>query len=935
MNRISVIFVVFLLTLISVLGGVIYLRGDVLIKYLIKAYDQSSCQCQLQIDKVVWTVKDPMKVSIINFSSDMGGIDFSIGKLNLVIKPIFLMSQFDFKLKVDLKLDKVKAGYNAGLVGEAGSTSVMNKSSRQLARQIEGLKHLTVAMTVTDFELKSKHKNNQNYLYKFSKIKNEFDGSHFTLKWDFAGDITPPKEIFNKPIVIASQGSIVKGPEKIEFIKTVLKVMGVPIELLGGLVIESNAADVNAKISKLNLSEINAELVNSPITNLGGFISLDTHITRAASLDPWSLEGKLAVEGVSGNVNVTGEQYLVQGPVKLNLIAEGKYHVDNGLELPKVDWLLDLTDSKFQWGSILAKPPQVKLSSEGTVQYGRGVTLKSTSVHLGDLAILVDGLIDNSNLADLNFKVNPLNLLGMEKIFPFLSDYPLVGQAELVGQYKGNLMKPEKANLILEKVSFENIKGKLSWQSNETKLSGPFQFNLKGFLNVVGKEVRKGDLDLKMDLTGMDVQIGAWFRKSVQSLFDLRIVAVQDKGALKVKQGSLKGPFGVFGIEGIFPVPPIYSMNLTVASTQINLAPLKSWFVGTGNLIPDGQIKGNLSMSGELNTSDLANSRIFSKGDLKAIIPSLILPSRDKESDLKMPSDKQYLPDPILSSTQLLQAMTLNLDVMLGNIQWKKMTLANVHLVSEIAEGRARGQSRIAKVLGGSVEFPLFDIPLFEFNPGVTFNIKASHINVARILEDFFPPWKDLLQGSMSGEFVGLTKLPTSSTFLHDFQSSGNFKITQASLRGVPLKSGLESRVSNLKVGNGIFRNFTFQNTNLAIKSEFALAKQKINFKPMVLLTPEGHELSIEGEVGLDKTADLHGQLMIAKLKSNGSFFEANRASDGRLFLPLMIQGNLSQPEVQIVSGAVSEMLEKKAHFDRTRGIATEQIGIKKDSNSH
>lgn len=911
-NQGLIIFVV----VVSLLGGLFYLRGASVLKFAIESYSYEICGCQIGMEKLIWQIKDPLSFGFREL--DLVGVDSKIHltKLQTKLQPVFFNKGLFWKLKVDVKVDKGAISFTESSEAETVDSSQSKNSLREVARKLESLKRFDVSLNMKSVNVQMPLMKDELAALEIEQLGLQLQGDPFYLKWEMNSRAKPPASVYSETVSLSSKGKLQRVPERLELADAQVVVMGIPMALMGSVILQSNAVEVKAQIKDFDLAQIGLQKLETILKDWKGVVSLNAHLKRSGSFEPWVSEVTAAVKGLQGGANLISQKYSLNGPVKLDGSVRIKHQTGKDIEVPSADWNIDLTEAQLQVESLLSKPKGVSLLSHGKLQWQQTLFLENAEVQLHHLVAAFDGEIEGAKGADMSFRVAPFSLDGMEQVFPFLSAYPLSGKAEVIGHYSGDFDKPEKANLDLEKVALDKVKGSVSWKDSVV-LNGPFLIDLNGSLNVLGKEVKKGSLDLKVDLSKMEISKDKQFYKPPNSTLEVTLTANGEQGALRVKKGNLKGQFGTLVLEGVVPVPPVYSIDLKASTEQISLGALKKLLPEYSSIIPNAQVKGSIATKGELNSSQLMNSRLETLGALKIWIPSYIL-NANSSSQPRGTDDAKQIPGPILAASRVLQGIDLSMDVLVDSLTLKQFVFNDVNVNGRIKDGILRGSSRIGKVLDGKVDFPFFEIPLFTSNPSTTFKVKAHQLDLASVIEKFLPPFKGLVAGRFTGEFSGLTKLPQSPTFLQDLQSTGKFGVVQGSLSSLPLKGYLDNKLRSIPGASQLYNKVKFPNTALEILGDFSLAKGEIMLKPVILLSGEGHQLFLEGKLGLDKKIDFEGHLDLAKLNGIGSFFEANRDSQGRLVVPIKVDGEMGRPQFYILDETLKEMVNKTIAYEKS-----------------
>jgi hypothetical protein len=932
MKRFGVVFFFLLMLMISVAAGVIYLRGEVLLKFTLEKVGSTLCRCDLEVEKVTWSQKKPFKLGIDNVQFQSSDVNGRISKLSLYFKQKFFSSTHWWFLDIDVRAEGLSLEFETGVAASTTASSSQRKSSRQIARELDGMNWFRMQFHIKDLEVKAKSKNYGLISTHIKKTEIDVNASEDSILWKLEGLIHPPKEFFTKSVPFQSRGKLLKTQDHFELTDASLSLLGIPLILQGQMIIDSGAMNVKVSMEKLDLASVSPEVSKGLFMDWKGLVQFDVDFQKPTGLEPWRYQGKVSVQNFVGQTNYKNGDQQLSGPVKLNMNAEANYTLEEGVRVSAARWDLDLTESSMKIESLFEKAPQIKALTTGEFSYDRGLILKHSSFQLANVDLELDGQIEEGQRTNLNFNVKPFSLIGMEKLLPFLDQYPISGDVEMVGRFSGDIKKPETANLKLTRLLLKDVNGQLDWMTESLKIKGPFTGNTSGVLEVVGKEVRQGQLESKFNLSNMEIQYEKVFHKPAGDRFEFEMSGRQERGRIRLTSGSIIAPFGKLNFEGFLPVPPMYSSDFKVSSSLVQFRKLKSWWPPLDRVIPEGELKGQIHTVGELNLHDIKNSRLETKGEIKMWLPEFTLRDESLSAVKERAVVEGVLPtNGILPSNRVLQSLALVIDAKIGTLRWKNIPFNDMQAGARIEGGKILGRATISKVLDGSVDFSAFEFSLFDPNPYVSFKASLKGIDAAKGIDWFLPPLKQMVNGRLSAEIGGQTRMVTSATFLPDLQCSGHIAIQPANVPVSPFVEVLQKKVRSLITGQSIFSGFQFPKESLALVADFNLAQLQLKLNALRLQSPQGHELELEGVVNFDRTLSFQGGLGINSPTGRGSFFEANQGTDGRIHIPLAISGTPDQPEITIEQDVLREMFQKSQDYQRRRSVSSETENAKTD----
>lgn len=897
------------------LGASVFFFGSEIIKFGLQSYGYELCNCRLEIKRLKWHVTAPSFFLIEGLKMDMVDSKIQIERLEGRVHIVLLDPTVFWKLSVNAKIQSGEVRIANPLRDSKATSSLEGVSVRDLARKIQELKRIDLELVTSNLKIYFELHRERTVMLDNINWKTRMQGEPFVFDWNFNSQLSLPLEYFDKPVNFRSIGKIHRYPEKIELVSTKIELMGIPLDIQGGFIFQNGSVDLKLRLKDFDVGKMQKVEGNGLINTWSGVVSIDVGASRGTNFAPWLMEAKINGQKLKGQLDLKGQNYMLKGPVLLDVASEWKYHSESGFEAPLIGWNIDLSSAKLLLENYLDKPEDIKFASQGQLRWKDVLSFDETRVQVDRLDVGVDGDIEISKKVEIDFDVKPLRLEGLERYFPFMNRFPLKGGLELEGSYRGDLNEPEKASLNLTKLIVDKAQGSIDWKSTGLRVNGPFAINFRGGFNIAGKQVKSGELDLKLDLTQMEIQSENHFYKPSNSHFELNLVAKEEGGSMKARASSLKSAAGLLAIEGILPMPPTYSLNLNLSSERFLLAPLKTLFPEAFGHFPDGQLKANLNFTGDININELLASRTTTKGTMKILIPSFRMVEKAAEGK----SNKTKVPEPIFPRTRFFQSMSIDTDVAISQMTIEDLSFSDVQAEVRIEDGKASGRSVIGRFLGGRVEFPFFEIPLLSDDPKASFKIKATQLNFADGLLKFIPPLSGLASGHLNAEFTGSSRLRRSPNFLGDLQSSGSMTLNMATFAYFPLKDQVDQQLISVRGAREIAKSYNFNGSNLAMSSEFVLARNDVSLKSARLRNQEGHELQFNGKIGYDRKILMDGELILFKIPPTTNFVVANRDQQGALAFAINIEGNLAQPRFLLIDDAIMQMVQKSNDRDRSR----------------
>lgn len=653
----------------------------------------------------------------------------------------------------------------------------------------------------------------------------------------------------------------------------------------------------------------------------------------------------------------------VVGPVSLDI--EAPYELQYSFreaKLKSIDLALatvrtDLTRCEVRSSGVLNKPAGVPLTlnAQATSQ-GDNIDLGPVQVQFSNLALSARGRISiapgQNSAIGLALTLPDLN--GWPQLLPALGKLdsgPLV-RSEIVNRASGAIALKLAVELPLAGPGSptDDIKAQIQ-QLDISRFEYPLSFELKddttsdkpsllkrsfvgivrGSLSAAASANKKGDTliwsiaraDGAFDLRDLAIEWDDLFVKAhgrdLATKFKAKGDAVNihlDSLDIKAKDVSLK-------VSGDIKRHSAKSFNLYnkmllngALSAFYSLSPK---FRAVQAKLPQGTLASNISISGFFDTDQAANSPVVLTGSMAIKAPTLLIldpkgvGSKHEQIDVVDARPGKSQTSPFLRWPMLAKSrITTTLDV--GRMNIGPSVLLGLSAKAELRDGSVVGQAKLNDAFGGPLqifELAVRDIPK-QTDASLEMKLRGrfQKLSLSRIGEFVDPKYRSMFAGSTSGTFSAGVFPLSSAPLLDTLKAEGDAGITNGFVSTVRFDDLVNKKLASIP-GLGSQASVNSKGATADIKMQFGLVEKSLRLKAFSMVTPEKNALTLTGSVRSDLVAALEGKAFLVNTPVGGSVRAANSDAQGRLVVPIKIEGLLTSPTLTIAEDAVKTMLQK------------------------
>src|SRR5690606_28658607 len=106
------------------------------------------------------------------------------------------------------------------------------------------------------------------------------------------------------------------------------------------------------------------------------------------------------------------------------------------------------------------------------------------------------------------------------------------------------------------------------------------------------------------------------------------------------------------------------------------------------------------------------------------------------------------------------------------------------------------------------------------------------------------------------------------------------------------------------------------QTVHATVDGKFSLAKGVMDLPSLRMVTEQNDDIQLAGKVLADQRLNLKGVAHLSDPPIRGTVLAANSDKEGRLVLPLAIEGTITDPSPQILDTTVKKLLENTVKYE-------------------
>lgn len=758
----------------------------------------------------------------------------------------------------------------------------------------------------------------EKYTLQASKIKVSSVGLDQPISVLLQGNLsTPYPQLVQLPIDFQTQ--VFWSQKWIQLPKIHLSFMGLQSEGSGRTTVDLETHLWKTAIQIKELSKIPMDLMKLPFKIEQGSLIFALEVAKNGASTPWEAKGNISLLGVKGNIQVESEKFQLRGPLALDISslfsAQGSAFSFSNLKLSA-----DATSAEIQVPKVFKKssniPLVTKIDGQGNLE---GAQLESVSLQLGAAQVFAKGTFSRKGRSNFNLKIPPLSLNGFESFFPPLASYPATGTLSLESRIVGNIMEPKSLEIDILDLQAQRIQTQLQWNKEDQSLSlqGPASLDLKAkgkILNFIPVGlIAQG----KLDTSGMGVSYKDLFKKSRGQRMTLEFNTSQIPNGIQLNKAYLQTNFGSFQAQGTLPMDLSQAVDLRSSFSDFNFVRASESIPLLKKYLSAGSLDGGIQLKGKINTQQFLDSPLTTDVRLNLKVPEFSYSSGSPKAEETVKDKKvPYDPKPFFEKKSFYDGLQVNLRAEIQNVKYNDLRLQGLQTQVNLTRGmNLQTTLSIKDIFGGSFSLKDLKIPLYAKEPSLTGNSIVRNLDMGRTLSWGLPSLKELVQGQANGNFNFKSSLPQNPKFLDNLFVKGKVEIPQGRMETLRFVSMAKSALSKIpQVGEKVPEDVG--PLDAKITADFELMNQVLKLTSFEALTTQQDLVKVKGSIKLTKDVDLNGEIALASAPVKGSFKEANSDPQGRLLIPVLVQGNLTNPQLSFVTSSLQAMIQKMIQYE-------------------
>lgn len=535
------------------------------------------------------------------------------------------------------------------------------------------------------------------------------------------------------------------------------------------------------------------------------------------------------------------------------------------------------------------------------------------------------------------------------------------GQLRLALDAQRNKAYSWKANL---EFIAKDLKGKTAYKANDLSTEGDFQVQAAVRAQYESEKITIPPFQLNADFSGMGIRYGDLFEKPKGTPGKMALKGSHQNGRIQIETFLIQvGEASVQAAGAISSVPENPQLHLTVSvpnteakslkalvpmlrdypytgsfTAQVNLQgpalsseklsiqlnPLKFSNISGGINFrsEDGKAtaKGNFSAHGEVTARTLFKDLQSAQGQLTADLSGLELKweqlaGKPKGVPFKVTLKGQMGALP--KNQNYLSAVSGQYQMSLGQLDYDGLKFTGITTQGNLKGGQIQGAAKIQSAFGGIVEVKSYAVSMLTDPMKVQSEISTQGVDVQKLTEWFSPEWKESVGGKLQStvKLQTVFPLPEEVSVMKAVNASGQFKITQFFLKSGQINQMIHKKIEAIP-GLGQKVNLKEQTVHATVDGKFSLAKGIMNLPTLRMVTEQNDDIQLDGQILADERLKLKGVAHLNNPPVRGTVLAANSDKEGRLVVPLAVEGTITDPSPQILDVTVKTLLENTVKYE-------------------
>jgi hypothetical protein len=902
------------------------LFGSSIFKYSIQKVVSITTGKKIKIEAVQWSFMNPLEMTLKSANYIHAPLNILVRECNLKLNIETIASELKFVPGVDVTINGLTANYKLPAVDNQKNKAETQDEQSGNARISDLNSILAPIKIIKDFKFRLKLKSSTATFEMPDKTKYQandmqadinLDSILNPIVWDVRTNLKLPVGDFDV-VPFMTSGKVELKNGFVEIDNALISVLEIPTSVIFKYGLNDNSINLKTTTSINDLETIPLKNKSIPISKWSGKVMLSSSLIKKNGQA--EVEGNLQYQFSNAlfNIGYITEDLKIAGDTKLN--AQGKIpFTGKKLGISELSWNFDLTELEVLLPRLIHKQRGVELKSTGLLKYNKALVIERADLHFYNIAMSLVGLINEDKSTEFKFNILPTDLVGMERIILPLGQMPLQGKIQLSGAVNGNLSQPLAMNLKIDSIKAKDVSGYISYLTEKISLRGPLALNLDGALIITNSMLQAAQFNANVRATDLDIKYGDLYVKPKGSALTLAIDAQKDNEKFRITDARFSTSAGVVAMAGGLPLPPNFEADLQIEIPNWDLASMKTWLPKLGKEIPAGSLNAKLKFNGRINTAEPLKSDIVTSGDLAIKLPMVEVAVAERPEEKLDKNGKLKLPARLLPDLDLVKNLDLNLELSLGLLKWKTLVIEKIQASGNLAKSIFKGQLNVQKIFSGQVIVNKVQVPLQVEDPLVQFDINTQMIDVDGAIATFLPQWKGMVNGKANMKLVGGSKLPASPKFMESLRVDGDFLFKDGILTTLPIVQIVQKKLEQYPAIKDKVSNLRSADGKMKLSSRFLFENQRVQLNGFEIEDASKNLIQLNGKMDLNLNLDLKGKIAFFTSPVGGSFYEANKDTNGRLVVPVHFSGNAKSPDLHTFDDTLKLMIANTVDYEKKR----------------
>lgn len=642
---------------------------------------------------------------------------------------------------------------------------------------------------------------------------------------------------------------------------------------------------------------------------------------------PPDVVAQLKTKGLKGQVSWRESGIVVQGPV--DFLAQGQVAYQKGeLSAQGLELKADLGKANLAYDRFIKKASGVPLNLHLKGYFVRSTAVvNSAEAQLAQVLAKAKGHIGFSKDGSSNFNIEipSTELKGLEQHLPLLGRAPVQGQLQVNAVIKGVVQELSQLVIEVKPLQLKNVSAEIDYTNSDQSMSikGPVGLNLDAQFSVANSQLQRSSVEGSLQLTSAAISLKEAFIKKAGQPLMMNLKAKGQGENLRIDLAKMSLGRSQINISGDLAQLERPQLDLSLHAPALALTELSSFLPPLAEWNLEGEASSKIRLKGQYDfEKGIEKSPMTATGYASVNMPRWIWPEKEegaadssvnKGAPVSVPLKSSLIP-----SWPLLQTSNLKTQVRIGRFTKEDLVVEGVRWDGRFEKGKLSGALSLKGLFGGQVELNQVGFDLSDTSQPASLKGRITALKMQSALAWALPEYKDWGKGTLYTHLTAQSLLPVRENWLASLKAQGSLKLDNAFLSTLVFDKMANEKLAKIPgLGNSVQVNS--KGVLMDITSKFTLANKTLRFKDLNMKTPENNELNGRGRLNWNLNLDVEGNVHLVNAPVRGSVRAANSDAQGRLVVPLKIDGNLLDPDLSFAEATVETMLDKTVALEQKK----------------